>query len=183
MEKEMAAHPSIPAWERASVHGVARVGQDLATKPAPPPPITSEITVHRHCNKYNNNNRKFEILYELPKCDTETGSEQMLLENDSDRRLTQVCHKPSIWLNKHATCEASQSEAGGLIPELVSPWFWSLRFQNRSLGNSRVVQRLRVFTAKGTDSTKIPQFSSVTRLCPTLCNPMNCSMPGIPFHH
>ena len=27
------------------------------------------------------------------------------------------------------------------------------------------------------------QFSSVTHLCPTLCNPMNCSMPGFPVHH
>ena len=25
--------------------------------------------------------------------------------------------------------------------------------------------------------------SSVTQLCPTLCNPMNCSMPGLPVHH
>ena len=27
------------------------------------------------------------------------------------------------------------------------------------------------------------QFSSVTWLCLTLCNPMNCSMPGVPVHH
>ena len=27
------------------------------------------------------------------------------------------------------------------------------------------------------------QFSSVTQLCPTLCNPMNCSTPGLPAHH
>ena len=27
------------------------------------------------------------------------------------------------------------------------------------------------------------QFSSVTQLCPTLCNPMNCSTPGFPVHH
>ena len=25
-------------------------------------------------------------------------------------------------------------------------------------------------------------FSSVTQLCPTLCDPMNCSMPGLPVH-
>ena len=29
---------------------------------------------------------------------------------------------------------------------------------------------------------KIIQFSSVTQLCPTLCNPMDCSMPGFPVH-
>ena len=27
------------------------------------------------------------------------------------------------------------------------------------------------------------QFSSVTQLCPTLCNPMDCSTPGFPVHH
>ena len=26
------------------------------------------------------------------------------------------------------------------------------------------------------------QFSSVTQLCPTLCDPMNCSTPGFPVH-
>ena len=26
-------------------------------------------------------------------------------------------------------------------------------------------------------------FSSVTQSCPTLCNPMNRSMPGLPVHH
>ena len=27
------------------------------------------------------------------------------------------------------------------------------------------------------------QFSSVTQSCPTLCNPMNHSTPGLPVHH
>ena len=27
------------------------------------------------------------------------------------------------------------------------------------------------------------QFSSVTQSRPTLCNPINCSMPGLPVHH
>ena len=27
------------------------------------------------------------------------------------------------------------------------------------------------------------QFTSVTQLCPTVCDPMNCSMPGLPVHH
>ena len=27
------------------------------------------------------------------------------------------------------------------------------------------------------------QFSSVTQSCLTLCDPMNCSMPGLPDHH
>ena len=27
------------------------------------------------------------------------------------------------------------------------------------------------------------QFSSVIQSCPTLCDPMNCNMPGVPVHH
>ena len=27
------------------------------------------------------------------------------------------------------------------------------------------------------------QFSSVTQSCPTICDPMNCSTPGLPVHH
>ena len=29
----------------------------------------------------------------------------------------------------------------------------------------------------------LEQFSSVTQSCPTLCDPMNRSMPGLPVHH
>ena len=29
----------------------------------------------------------------------------------------------------------------------------------------------------------LDQFSSVAQSCPTLCNPMNRSTPGLPVHH
>ena len=29
----------------------------------------------------------------------------------------------------------------------------------------------------------LSQFSSVAQSCPTLCNPMDCSTPGLPVHH
>ena len=29
----------------------------------------------------------------------------------------------------------------------------------------------------------VTQFSSVAQSCPTLCDPMNCSTPGLPIHH
>ena len=32
-------------------------------------------------------------------------------------------------------------------------------------------------------ASRIHQFSSVTQLCLTLCNPMDCSMPDFPIHH
>ena len=32
-------------------------------------------------------------------------------------------------------------------------------------------------------SSYLVQFSSVPQSCPTLCDPMNCSTPGLPVHH
>ena len=32
-------------------------------------------------------------------------------------------------------------------------------------------------------SDPISQFSSVAQSCLTLCDPMNCSTPGLPVHH
>ena len=29
----------------------------------------------------------------------------------------------------------------------------------------------------------VRQFHSVAQSCPTLCDPMDCSMPGLPVHH
>ena len=29
----------------------------------------------------------------------------------------------------------------------------------------------------------LPCFNSVSQSCPTLCNPMDCSTPGLPVHH
>ena len=37
--------------------------------------------------------------------------------------------------------------------------------------------------AKPIQYCKVIQFSSVAQSCPTLCDPMNHSMPGLPVHH
>ena len=36
---------------------------------------------------------------------------------------------------------------------------------------------------KRCSTSLIIQLSSVAQSCPTLCDPMNCSMPGLPVHH
>ena len=54
LEKKMATHSSILAWKipwteepgRFTVHGVARIGHDLATKP-PPPRFFTEVTTRK----------------------------------------------------------------------------------------------------------------------------------------
>ena len=43
------------------------------------------------------------------------------------------------------------------------------------------VSRLPIFAFLS--HMKKVQFSSVAQSCPTLCNPINCSTPGLPVHH
>ena len=35
----------------------------------------------------------------------------------------------------------------------------------------------------GAGRERLSQFRSVAQLCPTLCDPMNRSTPGLPVHH
>ena len=44
-------------------------------------------------------------------------------------------------------------------------------------------KNLHTFSISDMVATILVQFSSVAHLCPTLCDPMNCSMPGLPVHH
>ena len=52
----------------------------------------------------------------------------------------------------------------------------SLRLVSLTLKNIKVINDLSALCCS-------IQFSSVAQLCPTLCDPMNCSMPGLPVHH
>ena len=45
--------------------------------------------------------------------------------------------------------------------------------------NATLLQQILVYDF----STFRVQFSSVTQSCLTLCDPMNCSIPGLPVHH
>ena len=38
-------------------------------------------------------------------------------------------------------------------------------------------------TPKAVKQQELPCCCSVTKLCPTLCDPMGCSMPGFPVLH
>ena len=67
--------------------------------------------------------------------------------------------------------------------------YWSgLPFTSpRGLPNPRIKPRsptLQADTLPSEPQGKLPvQFSSVAQLCPTLCNPVNHSTPGLPVHH
>ena len=51
-------------------------------------------------------------------------------------------------------------------------WLWEL-----------IIKSNKIQLAVNWKSNCVFQFSSVAQSCPTLCNPMNCSMPGLPVHH
>ena len=61
-------------------------------------------------------------------------------------------------------------------------FYWSIVFETK-------IWTLRVFFSSRPSqwielgSTWMYQFSSVTQSCPTLCEPMNHSTPGLPVHH
>ena len=44
-------------------------------------------------------------------------------------------------------------------------------------------KKVIAFQGHHTVGKGIFQFSSIIQRCPTLCNPMNCSMPDLPVHH
>ena len=61
----------------------------------------------------------------------------------------------------------------GETVETVTDYFSGL--QNHC---SHEIKRRLLLGRKG-----MTNFSSVTQLCPTLCDPISCSTPGLPVHH
>ena len=51
------------------------------------------------------------------------------------------------------------------------------------LPNPGIEPRSPTLQADSLPSEPSVQFSSVTQSCPTLCDPMNCSTPGLPVYH
>ncbi|CAI9176240.1 unnamed protein product [Rangifer tarandus platyrhynchus] len=63
------------------------------------------------------------------------------------------------------------SHTGGLLcglMQIILPLWVSLQIHSSSGARNSSLSRL---------------FSSVAQLCLTLCNPMDCSTPGLPVHH
>ena len=50
-------------------------------------------------------------------------------------------------------------------------------------GGLQSIGSQRVGNDRATNTSDLCQFSSVTQSCLTLCDPMNCSTPGLPVHH
>ena len=68
------------------------------------------------------------------------------------------------------------------------PFFFSTPLGIKHLHAFRVIFSFHVsFSAPSALAPTIPlqqySYSLVTQSCPTLCNPMDCSTPGLPVHH
>ena len=57
------------------------------------------------------------------------------------------------------------------------------KVQGRLACCSSWVAKSRTWLSNWATTTIIMMFSSVTQSCPTLCDPMNRSTPGLPVHH
>ena len=57
--------------------------------------------------------------------------------------------------------------------------------ESEEVGVKLNIQKTKIIASGPITSWKISsvQFSSVSQSCPTLCNPMNRSTPGLPVHH
>ena len=62
--------------------------------------------------------------------------------------------------------------------------YFELKITNKigRKSNLKMSKRLEYWLYKK-EHTNMQSFSSVAQLCPTLCDPMNQSMPGLPVHH
>ena len=63
-----------------------------------------------------------------------------------------------------------------------SLWIYIRILMKVKVESEKVGLKLNIQKTKIMASSSI-SFSSVAQSCPTLCNPMNCSTPGLPGHH
>ena len=88
-----------------------------------------------------------------------------------------VCLLSAFWIHQACSC------LGGIFaPAIPSAW------KCLPLSFVSSVVRISVYTSPLWRGPSWPHslnssLSAVTRLCPTLCNPMDFSMPGFPVHH
>ena len=73
--------------------------------------------------------------------------------------------------------------------KLKSP-LMKVKEESEKVGLKFNIQKIKIMSCGLITSRQIDgetmetvQFSSVTQSCPTVCNPMDCSMPGFPVHH
>jgi len=77
----------------------------------------------------------------------------------------------------------SQQSAWTPIHHFSSSSSWEQVFKQQLKSAAETTHLPTVSHGSGTTLRFSTQFSSVAQLCPTLCDPLDCSMPGFPVHH
>ena len=90
--------------------------------------------------------------------------------------LKSICNSPDF--NSHDSCPCKMQ-----IHLLLSRNFQEIHPVTLSLENPKIPSFKLSSCVHETTACSLFQFSSVAQSCPTLCNPMNCSTPGLPVHH
>ena len=120
---------------------------------------------------FQNNGRKtldaIQTSLELP-CPSQAQSRRTWGENGFKGGVTSTCRTLV-----HAAWHHIRSWA-----PLLTLGAWSFVSPERASGGLDAAQSTMSTPQEGS-----VQFSSVAQLCPTLCDPMNYSMPGLPVHH
>ena len=91
-----------------------------------------------------------------------------------------------MYIHKY-TCVLWESMVFKSTVSLSSFTFIKRLFSSSSLSAIRVVSsaylRFWYFLRQSWFQLVLIQFSSVAQLCPALCNPKDCCMPGLPVYH
>ena len=78
----------------------------------------------------------------------------------------------------------NKTKENNLVRKKVKKLFWIIWSNSDGF---RGQQKKKILIAKIRKALNVlidfSQFSSVSQLCPTLCNPMDCSTPGLSVHH
>ena len=103
----------------------------------------------------------------------------LLLEEESMIwRCSIPCFFPPNFRDGHPTCPAGEAVGEVFESRKASNWiFWAITDPDLW----RAVDEL-VTETRGRPKHSV-QFSSFTQSCLTLCDPMDCSTPGLPVHH
>ena len=107
-----------------------------------------------------------------------------------DPRLATKTHKTCPpCLNTHMKCHTvprmkthTQTQDGHTLVHNNCQTPWQTRPHTHT---EETAVRWQMDTRPATDPTTSSsvQFSSIVQSCPTLCDPMDCSTPGLPVHH
>ena len=85
-----------------------------------------------------------------------------------------------VWSPHSATTKTEVQIPSGVMDIAIAKTSNSLDDVNYAKPYHSIFSHL---LTKLTPAFVFSQFSSVTQSCPTLCDPMNCSTPGLPVHH